>query len=86
MDPSIIGQSAVQSLKYCNLHKLSIPFENVDNQTESQTTNFIKYFGISDKQSLVILVRTNAEMKKWNIIEELLIVKVIYFFFKFFVF
>lgn len=76
----------ISSLRYCNLHNLSIPLTNSEIKTESSASNFIKYFCITEKQSLLPLLQTHAERKNWESVEQLLIVKVIQFsvFFVFF--
>ncbi|KAK7576137.1 hypothetical protein V9T40_012423 [Parthenolecanium corni] len=72
---SIIGESVISSLRYCNLHNLSIPLTNSEIKTESSASNFIKYFCITEKQSLLPLLQTHAERKNWESVEQLLIVK-----------
>lgn len=67
----------ISSLRYCNLHGLSIPLTNSEIKTELSSSNFIKYFSITEKQSLLPLLQTHAERKDWESVEQLLIVKVI---------
>lgn len=74
-DPTIIGESAVNSLKLNVLRKLSIPLP-VDGKDSRLSNDFAKHFSISQKQSSVALVRANAELQQWDAIEELFIVKV----------
>lgn len=73
---SIIGESAVQTLKYSHLHKLTVNLPD-DSKGESQLMNLAKRFGISDKQSLAAMIHVNSELKKWEDIEQLLVVKVL---------
>ncbi len=76
-DQSIIGESAVCSLKYNILKKVSVPLPG-DDKIESHGNQFAKYFGISEKQTLVALMRANAELQQWDVVEQLLVVKVLF--------
>lgn len=74
-DQNIIGESAVETLKYSYLNKLTVEFPD-DSKCDPQFTNLAKRFGLCDKQSLMVMINVNSELKKWANVEQLLTAKV----------
>lgn len=77
-DQNIIGESAVETLKYSYLHKLTVEFPD-DSKSDPQFTNLVKKFGLCDKQSLMVMINVNSELEKWANVEQLLTAKVFEF-------
>lgn len=75
-DSVIVGESAVQTLKFSCVHKLSIPLPGDTSKMESQPNYLTRCLGIPEKLTLMATIRGNAELKQWEAIEQLLIVKV----------
>lgn len=75
-DQSIIGESPVQTLKLSCVRKLSIPLTGDCSKMESQQNYLSRGLGIPEKLSLMAIIRANAELKQWEVIEQLLVVKV----------
>lgn len=73
-DQNIIGESAVETLKYSYLHKLTVEFPD-DSKSDPQFTNLVKKFGLCDKQSLMVMINVNSELEKWANVEQLLTAK-----------